>query len=109
MASMNPAIKLALIIAIPVEIVNLPFAFWFDPGFPDNAGRVLFLTVCESEFLHWPGLLLIDWFDRMHLNALGDAVLGVIGYLDTALLFFAIILCFQWLRRFAGKLSTSRN
>jgi hypothetical protein len=100
MTTMKRSVVTALIVALPVELVNFfVFPFPIDVGLPDNAGWFEKFIGLQWVILHWPGLWLtsrLDPYEHLHLLF---PVLLLSGYLDTALLFIAGIYTFRVLHR----------
>jgi hypothetical protein len=103
--AMKRPILFALLLAIPVEVVNFFFlAFPIDVGLPEDASWLEKLAGSQWVILHLPGLRLLDWFDRMGLSRLGIFAVFASGYLDTVLVLIVGIFAFRWFRRLTGGL-----
>ena len=94
-------VALALLIAVPIELLNLFLAtVMLDPGPPSTSlgGRLL---GAEWVFFHFIGFRLIDWF---HYHLFGTERVGlvaafVLGYLQTAVVFYVLAEGIMRLRR----------
>jgi hypothetical protein len=107
---MKPLLKFALLVAIPLEVVNLLLAgFPLDTGFAASTHWYHKVIAYQWLFLHCPGVLLLirlsnagyetlslRWIDWPSLQRL---VLFVSGYLDTVLLILAVNFGFRRLFR----------
>ena len=100
-ATMKRALKIALLIAIPIETLNLWLVLHFpiDVGLPPGTSRWTEYTFAQALLLHYPGLFLLGWVDVHHLSrAILYSGLAVSGYVDTVLLVLAIVLSVMGLR-----------
>jgi len=102
-------IKIALLAALPVEVVNYLFVTVpIDAPPPADTGLQSFLAA-EWAYFHLPGLLTLGWFHRGGFPRVDGAVLFFSGYLTTA---FTILLCvfaFNLLKRLASRFSFRRD
>jgi hypothetical protein len=103
-------IGIALIVAIPVELVNFFFfAFPIDVGLAPDAPWYSQLLGAEWVLLHLAGLRLTGWLDPYGASPRLDYFAWFLsGYAGTALLLIAGILTFRWIRRLAGKPSAAQ-
>lgn len=108
--------KIALAVAIPIEIANFFLAgFPLDTGFEPADPWYDKVIGYQWLVLHFPGVMLVGWLDRtglgkwlvarikwMSLETLYHLVLFVSGYFDTILLVLAGLLAFRWwVRRYS--------
>ena len=110
MKSTYSKLKLALLVALPVEAVN----FWVI-GYPAGAHPISRLSQYPAVALQWyllhlPGIIAIDRsvYLREHA-ALDSVVLFLAGYIDTVILFVAIRWLVRLARRALRKLSSPRE
>jgi len=88
---------IALIVALPVEIANFSLAgFPIDTGLEPNTSWYEKLIAYQNLYMHAPGWLLISRMQDSQLQKVGNPILFVSGYLDTAILIFASLLLFRW-------------
>jgi len=116
--------KIALVVAIPIEVANFLLAgFPLDTGF--EPADPLYDKVIGYQWLvlHFPGVMLVAWLDGtgfgkwlvarikwMSLTNLYNLVLFVSGYLDTILLTLGCMLAFRWwVRRHEGRHPENQN
>jgi hypothetical protein len=110
MSTLKKSILIALVIAIPVELVNFFFfAFPIDVGLSDDAPWYAQALGAEWVLLHLPGLWLARWFDPYASSAALRVILLLSGYVDTSLLFIAGILIFCLVRRRAQRRSATNG
>lgn len=105
--------KIALVVAIPIEIANFFLAgFPLDIGFEPADPWYDKVIGYQWLVLHFPGVMLVRWLDGtglrkwfgsripwMSLETLYHSVLFVSGYLDTIFLVLAGLLAFRWWAR----------
>ena len=116
---MKSAVKVGLLVALPIEFLNFFFAgFPLDTGFDPSATWVDYVIGYLWLLPHYPGVLLIVLIDGTSfekqlvarfnwtgLTVFYDVAMFVIGYLDTAFLVLAGVLIFRWwVRRLDKKL-----
>src|ERR1700678_1054732 len=96
MSWLKKRIILALVVAIPLELVNFFFlAFPIDVGLPDDAPWYAQALGAEWVLLHLPGLRLTSWLDPYPSSPKIEIVVWMLsGYIDTALVLLAFILIF---------------
>jgi hypothetical protein len=98
---MRFALKLALLVAIPCEIVVFGlYAYPFDTGYSSDDS--LFYRVMSHFWLalHWPGVLSLAWLERRGASAFSELLVFVMsGYFSMVLFLFAAILAFRWMLR----------
>jgi hypothetical protein len=103
MAEMKRSIFIALVLAVPVELLNFfVFPYPIDVGLPDNASRLQQFVGAQWLLLHWPGLRLLDWLGDVAGNRVAILGLFIGGYIDTAVLIFAAALLAMWARHLAS-------
>jgi len=103
-------LKTALLVALPIEILNFTLVHVpLDVGYSAGTSWYIELMASQWAYVHFPGLLFVAWTANTWLVLLGFVAIPVSGYIDTALLIFGSILGFRWLRRLAQKHSTRRN
>lgn len=106
---MKRSLLVALVIALPVEALNMKFCeFPIDVGLPSNTSWHWNLLCDQWTLLHLLAFPTINWMDHHGLlSRLGYAVFFASGYVETVLLFAAAIFIFQ---RFRGaKAKFCRN
>lgn len=120
MTRMKSPITFGLVAAIPIEALNFRFlGFPIDVGLPADTSWYWKLIAYQWLYLHWAGLISLDWIEHvvgcqqlnvvMGCHRLDTCVLLVSGYIGTALLLIAVILGFRWIRSLARKYSARRN
>jgi hypothetical protein len=94
----RPILKTALLAAMPIEIVN----FWVV-GYPagsdglSSSSRSAALAL-EWDLLHLPGIVASNYIPFLRAHAVACSVMfWCVGYIDTAILFAAIL----WIARLA--------
>lgn len=109
MSGMARPIKIALMAAAPIAILNLPPTFAIDVGLPDNADWFHKFIAAEWVVMHWLGL----WFGRLdpyyHMLSLDIFVLYLSCYIEWALLLMAAFYAYLGLRRLTQKFSTRQS
>jgi hypothetical protein len=100
---MKKSVLIALLVALPIEVLNARPTFPIDVGLPDNASRLQQFLASEWVILHLPGLRLTALDPYFHHWFLDIAGMFLSGYLDTALLIFAGIWAYRGIRRLSGK------
>ena len=109
-AAMAKRIVIALILAVPIEYVNIyVFPFPIDVGLAPGAGPVAQIWSAVWGILHASGLILnsrLDPYDHLHLFF---PALLLSGYLDSALLIFGGIYAFLGIRRVVRRVSARRS
>ena len=106
-AEMRSAIRLALLLAIPLELANLYLATPpLDVGLDPNAGLAERLLAFQWVALHLASLPLLWRMDRaVFSGGAMETVLFAGGYFETALLIFSVTLGLRWLRQLKGTAS----
>jgi len=88
---------IALIVALPLEIANFSLAgFPIDTGLEPDTSWYEKVIAYQNLYLHIPGWLLISRMQDSQIQKVGNPILFVSGYLDTAILIFASLLLFRW-------------
>jgi hypothetical protein len=89
---MKSPIQSAFFMAMPLEAANMYFRDSFA-YIRTSLGGISLGKLLDSQFeiIHWPGLYLADWFDRVGFPLLGLIATAVCGYLDTVILLIAVI------------------
>ena len=105
---MKRPVLFALLLAVPIEGLNLVFPFPVDVGLETDAGWLEKLWGFQWVFLHWPGLYVSNYFERVGFFRLSVFVIFASGYLDTALLIVVCVLAFRWIPRLTGKFLARR-
>ncbi|MGD0479480.1 MAG: hypothetical protein ABSA42_04880 [Terracidiphilus sp.] len=100
---MKKSVLVALLVALPVEVLNARPTFPIDIGLPDNASWLQQFLAAEWFILHLPGLRLTDFDPYFHYWSLDIAAVVLSGYLDTALLIFAAVWAYRGIRRLSRK------
>ncbi len=95
---MKKSLILALLVALPIEVVNARPTFPIDVGLPDNASWLRVFLALEWLFLHAPGLRLNELDPYFHNGSLDVAEVVFSGYVDTALLILAGIWTYRGIR-----------
>jgi hypothetical protein len=114
MAGMRSRLAIALLAALAIEAANLRFlAPPIDVGYPPGTPWYVSLIGFQWVILHYPGLISLDWFERavgchqnnvvMGCSRTDMVVLFASGYLDTALLFVAMMVGFSLIANLAGR------
>ncbi len=104
---MRSALKVALLAALPIEIVN----FWVV-GYPAGANGLTSASQSAAVALQWyllhlPGVIACDRIAFLRENSFACSfMLFVTGYVDTVLLLVAIIWSVRLARRTLRKLSS---
>ena len=93
------AIRVGLVVAVPVELVNF-FVFMppLDVGIADDASWFTKLLFYQWVVFHYPAVQLTSMLDPFG-KAYPTAVWMLGGYLETALLIFACVLGRYWWRK----------
>jgi hypothetical protein len=105
-ATMRRALKIALLIAVPIETLNLWLVLHFpiDVGLPPGTSHWTEYTFAQALLLHYPGLFLMGWVDVHHLSrVILYSGLVVSGYVDTALVVLAMVLSVMGLRALRAR------
>lgn len=61
----------------------------------------------QFELLHWPGLYVSGWLDRIGFSQVDFVAIGASGYIDTVVLLIACIFGLRWLRPKGRRRSSS--
>jgi len=95
MVGMRKPIKVALIAALPLEFACLWFLARNFEGLPSDAGALERILDYGVEIVHWPAKLLIPLFNVLvgsqSTPLVRIALISLVGYLDWAILIFAIL------------------
>ena len=102
---MKSVIKIALIVAVPIEGISWLFPFPVDVGYTPDVPWYINLAGGFWLILHLPGLRVVEWF-RCDGNMVFPFLL-VSGYFVAALLLFGLISGFQALGRLARRFRTA--
>lgn len=105
-------IRVALLVAIPIEAVN----FWFnrypiDVGLPADARWYTKVLDGSWLFLHLPGLWFVirvdSWLGTTRFGRLLElSLVAASGYVDTAIVILIGVMVFRLLRRFGRDANT---
>jgi hypothetical protein len=107
MVAVRKPIIIALIAALPIELVNFfVFAFPIDVGLPQEAGPFAQLMSAQWAILHLPGLWLSYRLD-LYAHSLAIPALLLSGYIDTALFVFLGICLYRAIRRLVRRNSAA--
>ena len=107
MSGVGSPAKLALIVALMIEALNLRFCgFPLDVGLPANVPWYTRLLADQWLVLHLPGVVSLSWLDRLGLHRFDYFALFLSGYVETVLLLIACIALFQWIRDATTRDST---
>ena len=99
MAEVRSPIKLALVVALLIEWLNLRFfAFPIDVGLPANIPWYTRLLADQWLLLHLPGVVSLSLLDRFGWQRFDYFVLFLSGYVETVLLLIAGLVFYQWIR-----------
>jgi hypothetical protein len=99
MAAVRSPIKLALVVALLVEALNLKFcAFPVDTGLPATIPWYTRLLADQWLLTHLPGVVSLGLLHRLGLQRFDYFALFVSGYLETVLLLVVCIGLYQWFR-----------
>jgi hypothetical protein len=108
MAAVRSPIKLALVVALLLEALNLRFcAFPVDAGLPANVPWYTRLLAEQWLLLHLPGVVSLGLLKRLGLERFDSFVLFVSGYVETAALLIVCIVFCQLLREVSTRHSES--
>lgn len=94
---------MALLAALPIEVLNAVPRFAIDVGLPANASWVQQFLASEWVILHLPGLRMSTLDPYYHHWTFDVAGVVLSGYIDTALLIFAGIWLYRGIRRLSQK------
>jgi hypothetical protein len=115
MIGMRRPVKIALIAAAPIALLNLPPTFAIDVGLPDDAGWFERIIAGEWVVMHWLGLWVVQVLAKWHISLLNDNFMSVAislailsGYIEWALLIAAGIYAYQGARSFVRRFSARR-
>ena len=101
---MRRPIKIALITAAPIALLNLPPTFAIDVGLAPDANWFDRFIADEWVVIHWPGLWLTR-FDPYYNHFSFDVFLVFLsGYVEWAMLLIAVFYCLSGIRRLARGL-----
>jgi hypothetical protein len=110
MTAVRKRIIIALIAALPIELVNFfLFPAPIDVGPAPDASLFERFMFTQWVLLHLPGLWFSDWFDPDGRRGATTFILLLSGYLDTALLIFVAIYTCHGLRHLIRRVSTART
>jgi hypothetical protein len=109
MTGMARPIKIALIAAAPIALLNLPPTFAIDVGLPPDASWFEKLIAAEWALMHWLGLWLSQFDPYYHYLPLDIFVLYLSGYVEWALLLIAGFYAFLGIRHFARNFSAKQG
>jgi hypothetical protein len=108
MAGMKKRIIIALVAALPTELVNFFVSpFPIDVGLPPDAGPFAQFMGTQWLILHYPGLLFSSRIDHFEHSGLMISTLLVSGYIDSALLIFLGIYLYRAIRRLVRRNSAA--
>jgi hypothetical protein len=103
MVGMRKQIRIALIVALPLEFACLLMAGTNIKGLPSDAGPFQRFLYDFVSIMHWPAKILEPLFrltgDSQHAFWILIALIFVIGYLDWAALIAAILYGVRFLMR----------
>lgn len=106
---MTKPVKIALIVAIPIALVNLPPTFAIDVGLPDNASWFQQFIAAEWVVMHWAGLSLSRLDPYYHFFLVDVFVLYLGSYIEWALLLVMAFYAFLGLRRLVQRSSIAQG
>jgi hypothetical protein len=99
MAAVRSPIKLALVVALLMEALNLKFcAFPIDAGLPATIPWYTRLLADQWLLIHLPGVVSLGLLHRLGLQRFDYFALFVSGYLETVLLLVVCFGLYQWIR-----------
>ncbi len=101
MKSGKSPIRAALLLAVPIEIVNFLLTFRIYPpdvGFAPDARWYTKAVGFQGLSLHWPGLWLGQWVYNTRFEWLVPFLWAVSGYIDTVVVIIAGIFIFRLVR-----------
>ena len=108
MAAVRSPIKLALVLTLLIEALNLRFCgFPVDAGLPATIPWYTRLLADQWLLLHLPGVVSLGLLKRLGLERCDSLVLFVSGYVETAALLIVCIVIWQWLREMSTRHSAS--
>jgi hypothetical protein len=102
-------VKIALIAAIPIAVLNLPPTFAIDVGLPADANWFLQFIAAEWVVMHWLGIEFGRLDPYYHYLPLDIFVLYLSSYIEWALVLIAAFYAFLGLRRFSRGLSANQG
>lgn len=105
---MRRPIKIALIAAAPVALLNTPPTFAIDVGLPDNASPFARFMAAEWVVMHWLGVWLIHFDPYYKHFALDISLVCLSGYIEWAVLLIAGFYAFLGVRHLAQRFSAMR-
>ena len=106
---MRKAVKIALIAAAPIALLNLPPTFAIDVGVAPDANWFLQFIAGEWVVMHWLGLWLSQLDPYYHYLPLDIVIVGLSGYIEWTALLIAGVYAFLGLRRFALRFSVKQG
>jgi hypothetical protein len=93
-------LTVALIAALPIEVANFYLvSFPIDTGLEPNTAWDIKVIAYQWLYIHLPGFLLIRGMQDSEIHKVGNLILFVGGYLDTAVLIFLGLLLSRWWER----------
>jgi hypothetical protein len=96
---MKSPVQFAFFMAMPIEAANMYFrGTSVDARFSIGPLSLEKLLGYQFEFLHWPGLYVSGWLDRIGFSQVDFVAIGASGYIDTVLLLIACIFVLRWSR-----------
>ena len=105
---MRRPIKIALIAAAPIAVLNLPPTFAIDVGLPDNASWFEQFIAGEWVVMHWLGLWLSHFDPFYKYFALDISLVCLSGYIEWVVLLIAGFYACLVVRRFVLRHSAKR-
>jgi hypothetical protein len=109
MIRMRKLVKIALIVAAPIALLNAMPTFAIDVGLPPDANWFQQFIASEWVIMHWPGLWLTHFDPYDHFKALDYSAVVLSGYIEWALLLFAGFYAFVGLRSLAREFSAAQG
>lgn len=97
MGGMKRPLLLALLLGIPLEVVNFRlYAFPIDVGLRPDAGWFTQIMAVRWLILHWLGLRAVVWFHAPYRYLMWCFLAG--GYIEVSILLFLILWAIRRLR-----------
>lgn len=109
MIGMVRPVKIALIAAAPIALLNLPPTFAIDVGLAADANWFQKFIAAEWVVMHWLGLQLAPLDPYYHFLPLDIFALYVSSYIEWALVLTAGVYAFLGLRRFTQRFSANEG